>query len=362
MDKRIENLFKVSKFDNLVLSLNKLNPNETLPDMLGGITMKHIKGIHSSKNPEEYVKEHFPEKINTSRYEMLQLFFNLDDYNKVYQYFNCNPHVFTWDIEAVRVLARRPPNMINSICDETYPNVYSVMSFFPNLDKNECFKGFSPDTIWHVRKYLETEDENELQTSFNPKEVKKLLGHLEHLGLVEKLKDSDIYVAVHNDNSRRPRKRSRLAISGEFTIEEILKNIFPSFEAFDLANKNKNILKKLQREKNVTKITLNINEIVIKPGASNTIFIVFRKTAFYDFECYRFGTDTLERKIREINKNTKVCLVFNTKQSFDMIKRSKHPLLTNVTKLCAIYHYLRIVSGHEQLNLFKAIYFSNKKI
>jgi hypothetical protein len=356
--KRFETLFESIKVGDTILGLKKKNPNETLPDMLGGISMKHIAAIQKSDDPEKYVAETFPDKLNTSRYEFLQIYFNIDDYNKVFQYFNLNDQVYTWDIETIKLLSKRPPNLVNSICDDHYPNVYAVMSFFPDLDRNEYLKGFTLDTIYHVRKFIVTEDITTLQTGYDQEEIKRLMVHLTHLGLLERIGNTDNYF-VSNSDSHRPKKRSRIVQNESYTVEEVLKNIFGSFDALRLSVQKRKLFDDLVKKYKLSNNDINIQEVDINERHKNTIYVVFQPIDRFPFKVYRFGTDSLEMKLKNSHKDIEVCLIFPNKHMF-LKFHDPHPLLKHISVLSSIYYYLKIMLNTEKVNLSRTFIYNLK--
>lgn len=341
--KRFHSYFDFEEEHGLIIALKKKEARNILPEMIGGVSRKHIHNIKISENPEEYVLNHFKNRVNSSKYEMLQIYFNLDEYNKVYQYFNLNERVFAWDCEKVKLLARQPPNMVNNICDEYFPNVYAVMSFFPDLDREEYLKGFTLNTIYHVRKYIVTEDINSLSTAYNQSEVTRLFEYLVHLSLMKKIsKDTQTYYVL-NKQDIRPTKRARVMMKKDCTLSDILKNTFPSFEAIQFMTKNKNMIDKMIQKQAVNTRVVDMIQYTedIKPN-NTSLYVVFSKPEEYNFKCYRYGTDKLENKLKTSFKPLDICLVFKTKFIWNNFKMEKHPCITNITKLEAIYYYMKL--------------------
>ena len=149
--------------------------------------------LQKTDNPEDYITRKLKHKL-TSKYHKLTVFMNLSIYNKVYQYFNLNKEVFSWDLKTVEKLAKEPPDMVHTITDRIYPEIYAIPSFFPNIDITKYCGEYSLDTIFHVRNFIVAEDKNILKTAMDEQEVDKLLQYLVKVELVKNLKGTNEFV------------------------------------------------------------------------------------------------------------------------------------------------------------------------
>lgn len=346
---KLKTFFDFVKKGDKVVEVKRKDDKMVILDMLGGISRMHFNRIQVSDDPLQYVKDHLPHCINSNRYDLLQIYIYIEEYNKVYKYYNLNEQVFNWDFDRVCVLSKQPPNLITNICDDDYPDIYAVFSFFKNVDKSAITKNYSLDTIYHVRKYVVCEDFNVFDTVMDMNEVYKLLEELRIRGFVKKIPNTDYYIVVKQNDFYRPHKRSR--VMEKFDIFNVLKNIFPSFNALNQRIKMLDTLKNMQSDFGIVPLQLELNNDVNDVLDPKVIFIVFRKTSDYNFKTYRYGSDILDDKLRVLSPHSKICFVFNSKYVYLKMMKDKHPFFNDISKMTAVYHHIRLLN--ENIKTFK---------
>lgn len=351
----MENLkyfFDVVRVNDNIVALKRKDANDCIVDMLGGINQKHFKGIVNSEDPLQYVKENMPHCIDSERYDMLQIYIYLEDFNKVFQYYNMNENVFSWNFQKVRQLAKHPPNLIDTICDEDYPDIHAVVSFFPDVPDSDFTNNHDLDSIYTVRKYITTEDVNMLDMALNRDDVMSIFSELVGKGLMRKVAENR-FVATRKAHAKGGgrTKKHKVDLSVD-SVLMFLKTIFPSFETMQEKYRHVEQLKQMENDFGICKTPNTIafedvgSDVLERSTNPETVFVVFKRAMDYDFPCYRFGSDSFDNKMRSLKPSTRICLVLSGKYMFLKLQKEEHPYFSKISKLDAIYHTIRLQNKH----------------
>jgi len=147
-------------------------PGKTIQDFMPKLPVKARLKCLAAADQVQFVVEELSHLID--RYLSLRLFIFCEEYNKVLRCFNFDERVFNFSSDRIRALSTEPPELISTLCDEVYPNVFATAQEFPNSD----FGGANLDNLFEIRSYLQTCDPMHLEFIADPENAQKIWNRL----------------------------------------------------------------------------------------------------------------------------------------------------------------------------------------
>jgi hypothetical protein len=169
MFKRLARVYNVKYHDEYKDMVIGIDTNSRSSDILqelalSGLTYKYRR-IVLDKNLDavQYVKENFDDLYKRER--LFAITEMIDDYNLLFNLYDCDPVVYDWDAPRVTSELALPPDPVDTIMNTHWMNPWAVIhSGKLPMSREQWLRGFTPAALQAVRHYFQSEDPWVLRT------------------------------------------------------------------------------------------------------------------------------------------------------------------------------------------------------
>lgn len=275
--------------------------------------------LDQAEDKKKYVKEHLWKFIIRS--PSASIFFHLDYYNKVFQYFNMDKRMFGLSVQDAMLYSKQPPDIMELITDSNvFPNVYAIKQTFPDYDFP-----FDIDELFVVRKYFETKDPFELKLGFNEAEQKKIFDKLVSMKKVRKT-GGMFYVPAKESMKRKRNDGTRLTWEYATSVIQPTWNLLIDISRGEMYSKFK-VWPHARFEAQEVSREFKWREDVLIISTKN----LRKSNIFY------FDSNLIKSHLMRYKKIRRIILVFSTKQEQNRYIKIPHLVVQNVTRAEGIY-------------------------
>ena len=169
MFKRLARVYNVKYHDeykDMIIGIDTTNSgSDHLQNMaLTALTYKYRRIVLDAKlDAVQYVKENFEDLYKRER--LFAITDNIDDYNLLFNLYDCDPVVYDWDAPRVTSELALPPDPVDTIMNVHWMNPWAVIhSGKLPMSREQWLRGFTPAALHAVRHYFQSEDPWVLRT------------------------------------------------------------------------------------------------------------------------------------------------------------------------------------------------------